>query len=228
MQVNIYSPMLPFGSRFKKQGSSSPLGACIEAFSDLISASETFPGNDTSLHEPTEIWFLFLPSPVEMKSSWFNQENVAHWQHVNHCHSHSHSHSHRNHNHTLPFNVLNILTMMKMVVYTTHICSASLTSTCMLLDTDTNYNIKWHSHFVCLFIFGTTASPVGHGLLINEVSRTHTTTHHSRQDSSGRVISSSQRPLPDNTQHSQQSGIHDVGGIRTHSLSRQAAAELCL
>ena len=32
----------------------------------------------------------------------------------------------------------------------------------------------------------------------------HTTTQHSRQDSSGRVISSSQRPLPDKTQHSQQ------------------------
>ena len=41
--------------------------------------------------------------------------------------------------------------------------------------------------------------PVGQGLLIREVSRSHTTTHHSRQDSSGRVISPSQRPLPDNT-----------------------------
>jgi len=49
---------------------------------------------------------------------------------------------------------------------------------------------------------------VGQGLLIHEVSRSHTTTHHSRWDSSGRVISSSQRPLPDNTQHSQQTNIH--------------------
>ena len=32
----------------------------------------------------------------------------------------------------------------------------------------------------------------------------HNQTHHSRQDSSRRVISPSQRPLPDNTQHSQQ------------------------
>jgi hypothetical protein len=47
--------------------------------------------------------------------------------------------------------------------------------------------------------------PVGQGLLIHEVSRSHTTTHHSRQDSSGRVISSSQRPLSDN---SQQKNIH--------------------
>ena len=38
-----------------------------------------------------------------------------------------------------------------------------------------------------------------HVILILEVSRSHTTTHHSRQDSSGRVISSSQRPVPDNT-----------------------------
>jgi len=36
-----------------------------------------------------------------------------------------------------------------------------------------------------------------------EVSSSHTT-HHSRLDSSGRAISSSQRRLPDNTQHSQQ------------------------
>jgi len=53
------------------------------------------------------------------------------------------------------------------------------------------------------FFFGR-QPPVGQGLLIHEVSRSHTTTQHSRQDSSGQVISSSQRPLPDNTQHSQQ------------------------
>ena len=68
----------------------------------------------------------------------------------------------------------------------------------------------------------------GHGLLILEVSRSHTTTQHIWQDSSGQVISSSQRPLPDNTQHSQQTNIHAPGGIRTHDLSRQAAADLCL
>ena len=59
-------------------------------------------------------------------------------------------------------------------------------------------------------------------------SRSHTTTHHSRQDSSGRVISSSQRPPLYNTQHSQQTNIHALGGIRTHDLSRRAAAELRL
>jgi len=38
------------------------------------------------------------------------------------------------------------------------------------------------------------------------------------------VISSSQRSLPDNIQHSQQTGVHALGGIRTHSLSRRAVA----
>jgi hypothetical protein len=59
-------------------------------------------------------------------------------------------------------------------------------------------------------------------------SRSHATTHHSRQDSSGRVISSSQKRLPDNTQHSQQTDIHAPGGFRTHDLSRRAAADLRL
>jgi hypothetical protein len=55
----------------------------------------------------------------------------------------------------------------------------------------------------------------------------HTTTHHSRKASSGRVISSSQRPLPDNTQHSRQTSI-PLDGIRTHNLSRREAADLRL
>jgi hypothetical protein len=68
----------------------------------------------------------------------------------------------------------------------------------------------------------------GHGLLILEVSTSHTTTHHSRWVSSGRVISSSQRPLSDNTQYSQQTNIHAPIGIRIHDLSRRAAADLRL
>jgi hypothetical protein len=51
---------------------------------------------------------------------------------------------------------------------------------------------------VCLFVYGTTA-PLGQSLLIHEVSRSHTMTHHSQWDTSGRMISSSQRPPPDNT-----------------------------
>jgi hypothetical protein len=42
---------------------------------------------------------------------------------------------------------------------------------------------------------------------------THTT-RHSRQDSFGQVISSPQRPLPDKTQHSQQSNIHAPVGVK--------------
>ena len=42
------------------------------------------------------------------------------------------------------------------------------------------------------------------------------------------MISSSQRPLPENTQHSQQTNIHAPGGIRTHNLRRRAAADLRL
>ena len=44
----------------------------------------------------------------------------------------------------------------------------------------------------------------------------------------GRVISSSQRLLPDNTQHSRQTVIHAPGGVRTHNLSRRGAADLRL
>ena len=68
----------------------------------------------------------------------------------------------------------------------------------------------------------------GQGLLIFEVSRSHKTTHHSRWDSSGRVGSLSQRPLPNNTQHSQETNIHASHGIRTHNLSRRAAVDLRL
>ena len=80
--------------------------------------------------------------------------------------------------------------------------------------------------FVCLYV--ARQPPVGQGLLIHEVSRSHTTTHHSRQDSSVRVISSSQRPLPVITQHSKQTNIHALAGIRTHNLSRRATADLRL
>ena len=68
----------------------------------------------------------------------------------------------------------------------------------------------------------------GFSLLAYEVTWSHTKTRHSRQDSSERMISPSQRPLTDNTQHSQQTNIHALGGIRTHNLSRRAAEDLRL
>jgi len=42
------------------------------------------------------------------------------------------------------------------------------------------------------------------------------------------VISSSQRPVPDNTQHSQETNIHAPGGIRTHNRSKRAAKTYAL
>ena len=60
----------------------------------------------------------------------------------------------------------------------------------------------------CISFFSRDSPPVGPGFLIRKVSKSHTTTKHSRYDSSGWVISSSQRPLPDNTQQLQQTNIH--------------------
>ena len=61
----------------------------------------------------------------------------------------------------------------------------------------------------------------GHGLIMFEVPSC-------QYDSSGRVFSLLQRPLPDNTQHSQETDIHALGGIRTHNLNRRAAKDLRL
>ena len=63
--------------------------------------------------------------------------------------------------------------------------------------------------------------PVGQGLCIHDVARSHTTTHHSQQDSSGRGISSSQRPRRDNTRHSQQIPMPSVGFEPTISASQR-------
>jgi len=62
------------------------------------------------------------------------------------------------------------------------------------------------------------------GLLIHEVSRSQ----NDAPQSVGLVISLSQRPLPDKTQHSLQADVHVSGGIRTHTLSMRAAADLRL
>ena len=60
---------------------------------------------------------------------------------------------------------------------------------------------KWRFHVkltLSLHFFNVSLQPnAGHGLLILEASRSHITTYHSRQVSSGWVISSSQRPLPE-------------------------------
>ena len=63
---------------------------------------------------------------------------------------------------------------------------------------------------------------VGQGLLIIEASLSHSHTPHSV---SGRVISSTHRPLPENTQHSQETDIRAPGGIPTPNSSKRAAAD---
>jgi hypothetical protein len=50
-------------------------------------------------------------------------------------------------------------------------------------------------------------------------------THHIPQDSYGRVMSPTQRILPDNTQHSQETKFRDPGGIRARNPSNWAAAD---
>jgi hypothetical protein len=67
-----------------------------------------------------------------------------------------------------------------------------------------------------------------HDLLSLEVSRSHTMTHHNQLDSPGRVTGSTQRLLPDNTQHLQETDILAPGGIRTNNPSNRAVADLRL
>ena len=69
---------------------------------------------------------------------------------------------------------------------------------------------------------------VGQDLLIHEVSKSHKTTYHSRYDSLDKWSVLLQRPLHDTTQHSQQTFMPPGGGIRTHDLSRRAAATYAL
>jgi len=58
--------------------------------------------------------------------------------------------------------------------------------------------------------------------------RDYTQAHHNRWDSSGRGTGLSQRPLPDNTQLSQETDIHAPGGIRTRSPNNRVAADVRL
>ena len=78
------------------------------------------------------------------------------------------------------------------------------------------------------YLFLAQQPPVAQGLLIHAVSRSHTTTPHVRYDYSGRVISLSLRPLPDDTQHTQETDSHASGGIRIHNLSRRSATDVRL
>ena len=87
-----------------------------------------------------------------------------------------------------------------------------------------------------IFFYLARQPPVGQVIPIHEVSRSHTTTHHKRQDFSGRVISSPQRTLPDKTQHSQETSMPPVGfeptisageRLQTYALDRAATGTGC-
>jgi hypothetical protein len=80
-----------------------------------------------------------------------------------------------------------------------------------------------------LFVFGATDPRGARASFTRSVD--DTTTRHSRWDSSGRVINPSQRLLPDNTQHSQQTCMPPVGfeptisaGERPHTYALDRAA----
>jgi len=67
----------------------------------------------------------------------------------------------------------------------------------------------------------------GLGRLSIQVSISHKHTH-TRQDSSARVISPLQRPLPTKHTTSTRKNIHALSGIRTRVVTNQAAADLRL
>jgi hypothetical protein len=79
-----------------------------------------------------------------------------------------------------------------------------------------DYNVVLIIHFwiMCHFFPLAQRPNAGYGLLILEVSRSHITTNHIRQDSFGRVIRSTQRPTTE-MQHSP--NIHAPSGIRNQS-----------
>jgi hypothetical protein len=93
------------------------------------------------------------------------------------------------------------------------------------------FTAKWFlilsTYGIILFIFGATRTPPPQWAMASRLSivSDHTQTHHTRYDSFGRVISPMNRPLPDNTQHSQRTDIHDTDGIRTSNPRNRAGVD---
>ena len=69
-----------------------------------------------------------------------------------------------------------------------------------------------------LLVYGSAALMAA---VILDASQLHATTHHSRWDSSGQVISPMQRPLPDNIKQSQETHIRNPTGFETSVLTRE-------
>ena len=74
------------------------------------------------------------------------------------------------------------------------------------------YHLLLYISILVTCYFWRNSPPLDFGLLIHEVSRSHTTTHHGRWDSSGRVISSS-RDLYQTTHntHNRQTSMPPLG-----------------
>jgi hypothetical protein len=84
--------------------------------------------------------------------------------------------------------------------------------------------IRFVGQYFC-FLFSTTWWPLaGQGLLVIDGPRSHWDTPHS-VGLSGRVISPTQGPLPDNTHHPQETAIRAPGGIWTRNPSKRAAVD---
>jgi hypothetical protein len=84
-----------------------------------------------------------------------------------------------------------------------------------------NLNIWIIIIIIIIIIISGSAAQRGLWLLRHTRFRDHTRRATVSRTPLGRVIISSQRPLPDNTQHTQQTNIHAPGGIRTHDRSKR-------
>jgi hypothetical protein len=102
-----------------------------------------------------------------------------------------------------------------------HISTTPQICECVLGETPQRPSTRKSRHYYLLFSMALQSS-AGY-VLVREVSWSHTTTLHSRYDSSRRVISSSQRPLTTHT-----TSIHAPGEIQNHYRSRRTAVDLRL
>ena len=95
------------------------------------------------------------------------------------------------------------------------------------LPYESKHNIQFvpHREQVCFF-HGATAPSGPRPSHYQGFTITLSDTHRTQQDSSGRMIGPTQRPLPDKTQHSQETDIHVPGGILTHKPSKRVAVGL--
>jgi hypothetical protein len=79
--------------------------------------------------------------------------------------------------------------------------------------------------YIYIYILGYNSPTRARAALLLRFLGRHTVTLHIRQDSSRQGIGQSQRPLPDNTQHSQKLSVHASDGIRARNSSKRAAPD---